>query len=327
MKGAHSGAIKSRTQGLSAVPGGAGRGFARKAARPAEHFDLNVGERLGDDLMITKQLSPGPFTEIYQVWSASRLCFFACKVLRAHVARTSAQARHLIIERAILKRLSHPNIVRVYESDETAELPHVVLDYLPGPSLFARLAASPRRRLPIPEALKIAIYVGGALEHLHSFSYLYRDLKPANVLFREDLPVMIDFGSVYHYRPGRAARTRVGTDPYMAPEQCLGEPLSPATDVFGLGAVLYEMLTGEWPYEDQLMNVFDRTRLENRFPQIKHSPGRLRRRTPSVGPELEAVVLRCLARDPEDRFASVAELVAELGAFVKAEEIVPGAAA
>jgi serine/threonine-protein kinase len=215
----------------------------------------------------------------------------------------------------VLRRLAHPNVVRAYPSNERLHTPHILMEYLGGMTLFGRLAVAPRRRLPVQEAVTLAIQIGGALEHLHSASYLYRDLKPANVIERDGRAVLIDFGSVYRMRAGRAPRSRVGTDPYMAPEQCLGEPLTPATDVFGLGAVLYEMLTGEWPFEDQLMNVFDRSRLENRFPQINHEPGPLRRRSSGVEPGLEAVVRKCLARKPEDRFQRVADVVVELSAF------------
>jgi serine/threonine protein kinase len=327
MKAAHSSAMKSRSGVLAAVSRPAPPRKRSRGPEP-ERFDLDLGQKIGRDLTVTKQLSAGPHTEIYQVWSTSRLCYFACKVLRAHVPRMSPEARHLALERALLRKLSHPNIVRAYDSDPAATLPHVLMDYLAGPSLLERLAASPRRRLATNEALRIAIHIGGALEHLHARSYIYRDLKPANIIERSGVPVLIDFGAAYPYRPGRSARHRVGTDPYMAPEQCLGEPLSPATDVFGLGAVLYEMLTGEWPYEDQLMNIFDRTRLENRFPQIKHAPGSLRRRAPNAGPDLERVVHRCLDRDPNERYQSIADVVADLSSFLRGEhQLIPGAAA
>jgi serine/threonine-protein kinase len=105
----------------------------------------------------------------------------------------------------------------------------------------------------------------------------------------------------------------------MAPEQCLGESLSPRTDVFGLGAITYELLTGEWPFEDQLMSVFDRTALKNRYPQIAHRPGGLRRRVVGIGAEVEEVVHRCLARKPSSRYASVAEVVEVLNGLLARE--------
>lgn len=287
-------------------------------------FSFDRGDELGTDLVVTDTISAGPYTEIYRVWSERQFCYFACKILRPTLDPTDPHARALERERRILKRLSHPNIVRSYDGVDGPELPHLLMEHIPGPSLFEVLGASPRRRLKVEQALKIAIRVGSALAAVHSAGYLYRDLKPANILMREGEPVLIDLGSVYRWKPGRAPRERIGTDPYMAPEQCLGDPISPRSDVFGLGALTYEMLTGEWPHEEQLMNVFDRSRPHTRFPQIAFAPGSIRRRVPSVSPELEAVVHQCLARNPRRRFASVEEAVVHLNRFLDQDaRIVP----
>lgn len=287
-------------------------------------YSFAAGEHLGADLVVTDHVSAGPYTEIYRVWSETRMCYFACKLLRPSLERRGEHGRALAWERQVLRRLEHPNVVRSYPSDPSIELPHVLMECLPGPSLIELLAASPKRRLKVDHALKIAIQIGSALQAVHSIKLIYRDLKPANIVMRDKTPVLIDFGSVYRWKPGRTPRARVGTDPYMAPEQCLGEPLSPRTDVFGLGAVTYELLTGEWPYEDQLMNVFDRSRLHNRFPQIVHRPGSIRRRVAGISPELEEVVHRCLERDAARRFATVSEAVVALNRFLERDErIVP----
>ncbi len=318
------GGMKQRTAATSSV--GFPRTPRKRASRQRTTYEYSFaqGAHLGSDLVVTDQVSAGPFTEIYRVWSETRMCYFACKLLRPTLAAEGEHAKALDVERRVLGRLEHPNVVRSYPSEASVELPHVLMECLPGPSLVELLAASPKRRLKVDHALKVAIQVGSALEAVHGIGLVYRDLKPANIVMRERTPVLIDFGSVYRWKPGRAPRERVGTDPYMAPEQCLGEPLSPAADVFGLGAVTYEMLTGEWPYEDQLMNVFDRSRLHNRFPQIAHRPGSIRRRVAGVGPELEAVVHKCLERDPARRFATVAEAVVELNRFLERDDrIVP----
>jgi serine/threonine protein kinase len=256
------------------------------------------------------------------------MSFFALKLLRRNVASGSAERRYLAREQAVLKRLSHPHILRVYDADRGLERRHVLVDYLPGPSLLARLGAAPRRRLQVVDAVTTAMQLASAVGHLHDKGYLYRDLKPANVLEGHSGSVLIDFGSVFRYRPNRVPRERLGTDPYMAPEQCLGDALSPATDVYGLGAVLYESLTGEWPFEDQLMNVFDRTLPQNRFPQIAHDVKPLRRRVANLDRRLDETVRRCLARDPADRYQSAAEVLNELLAFADGlAEMIPGAAA
>jgi len=283
-------------------------------------FSFRPGARLGSELVVTEPLSAGPFTELYRVWSERRMCSFACKLLRPGLDAADRHATALSREGTVLKRLRHPNVVRVFDRDAELETPHLLMELLGGPSLFEVLGASPRRRLKPNVALRVAVGVGSALAAVHDAGYVYRDLKPANVLLRDGDPVLVDFGSVYRFQPGRRPSTRLGTDPYMAPEQCLGKPLTPRADVFGLGALTFEMLTGEWPFEDQLMNVFDRSKLHNRFPQIVHEPGGLRRRVPGIGSEVERVVHRCLARDPKRRFASVADAVAELNAILAEED-------
>jgi eukaryotic-like serine/threonine-protein kinase len=294
--------------------------IGRRRAAKIETFDLDIGERLDEEYVITERVSAGPITEIYGVWSSSRLCAFAAKVLRTHLRGATPEERVFAREGHVLRRLSHPNVVRVYEANRR----FIVMDRLTGPSLLERISAQPRRRMPISDALKIAVQLGSALEHVHSRGLIYRDMKPSNVIFRSETPILIDFGSCIRYRPGVAVRDRLGTDPYMAPEQCLGDPLSPASDLFGLGAVLFEMISGEWPFEDRLMNVFDRTRLENRFPQVRYAPGQIRRKVPAVSPDLEAIVNRCLARDPADRFASAGEAVVALDRLLRdAERLVP----
>jgi serine/threonine protein kinase len=106
----------------------------------------------------------------------------------------------------------------------------------------------PKRRLHVPDAVRAVMHVGAAVHYLHRRGLLYRDLKPANILLREGVPVLVDFDVVVplHALPG----DRQGTAPYMAPEQVRGETLSPATDVYGLGVLLFELLTGKWPTEE-----------------------------------------------------------------------------
>lgn len=302
-------------------------GLPRKGPRrpPVYKFTYDVGDRLGTELTVIDRVSAGPFTEIYRVWSRRRLCQFACKMLRPGLEDPEPHRRSLATEAAVLRRVQHPNVVRGFPSDPDLEHDHVLMEHLEGPSLFQVLAESPRRKLKPNAALRIAVALGAALQAVHAVGFVYRDLKPANVIMRGDAPILVDFGAVYRWNPNRRPSERVGTDPYMAPEQVLRDPLSPRTDVFGLGALTYEMLTGEWPFEDQLMNVFDRTKLHNRFPQIAHAPGGLRRRIQGMGAEVEGVVHRCLARDPGERYESAADAVTELnGLLDRDERVFPG---
>ena len=173
------------------------------------------------------------------------------------------------------------------------------------------------------------MHVGAAVHYLHRCGYLYRDLKPGNVHLREGVPVLLDFDVVREIEPIRRPADRLGTAPYMAPEQVLKEPLSAATDVYGLGAMLYELVTGKWATEepveddDEEWNEWDddedepavrawwsstrrrradrelTTReLEQRYPQIKNAPFSPRAHVSGLPRELEAVILRALEADP-----------------------------
>lgn len=312
---------RARSQGAVRSLTGRQRNTKTRPGPKSYPFRYARGDRIGDELIVLGQISAGPFTEIYRVWCESLTGAFVCKAARKGI--DPAHAKALEREGKLLSRISHPNVIRAY-SCGNVEGSHILMEYVAGPSLYELLSRSPRRRLKPNTALRIAIGIGAAVSAVHGVGFLYRDLKPSNVLLRDGQPVLVDLGAAYKWAPGRKPRTRIGTDPYMAPEQCLGRALSPATDVFGLGAVTYEMLTGEWPFEDILMNVFDRTRLRNRFPQIANRPGSLKRKVPDLDPQVAAVVEKCLERRPEDRFGSIEETIAALnGTLAESERVFP----
>jgi eukaryotic-like serine/threonine-protein kinase len=146
-------------------------------------------------------------------------------------------------------------------------------------------------------------------------------MKPANVLLRGGIPVLVDFDLAYRLQSGQKPRECIETDPYMAPEQCTKEELSPATDIYGVGAVLYEMLTGRWPFEDELIDSPEQKTLQDRYPQIRvPRPPRPSTFNAQISPGLEAVLMQCLARHPVHRFASARALAQELVRFLAGKE-------
>jgi serine/threonine protein kinase len=205
----------------------------------------------------------------------------ACKVFR-----TAERARQ---EASVLAALAHPNIVRPLGVGDPA---HLLMEFLEGPTLRRLINATPQHRLRISDALRVAIHLGAALVHMHGRGFLHLDVKPRNVIVVRGRPVLFDFGTA---RPRRAWRRRLleGTDPYMAPEQCRREPVTPATDVFALGVTLYEMLAGMRPFPDG-----NRRRS---FPQLTTDPEPVRRHREAVPRALEDIVHQCLAHDPARR--------------------------
>jgi hypothetical protein len=203
----------------------------------------------------------------------------------------------------------HPHVVRVHAAGVAHGRRYLVMDHLPGGDLERRLRAGP---LPPAAVVALGVELASGLEHVHARGVLHRDLKPSNVLFdEEDRPVLVDFGlaRLADARSLTATGELLGTPSYMAPEQVRGDAtaIGPRTDVFGLGALLYHALTGRPPAAGANLAKVLATILEA-------DPPRPRSLVPGVPPGLEAVVLKALARRPEDRFESAAALAGGLAA-------------
>jgi serine/threonine protein kinase len=327
---------KARYQGLSAA-----RRWTHDPARPRADFSLSVGDRVGE-LTVIGHLARGRTTELYQVWSNRHWCALTGKLVAPEHARDAREPAAFRREREVLEKLKHPNIVRLFGSDEADGRPYLLLEYLAGPSLFDVLEGLPKRRLHVPDAVRAVMHVGAAVHYLHRCGYLYRDLKPANVHLREGIPVLLDFDVVREIDPPRRPADRLGTAPYMAPEQVLKDPLTPATDVYGLGALLYELLTGRWPTEVQSEadeedweddydtgppprppaaeddgRVLTRAELELRYPQLRRDVVPPRQRVQGLPRELETLVMRALEPDPAARFQTVSGMLAALAPLLK----------
>lgn len=323
------GVSRPRYQGLAAA-----RRWSHEPSRPRAEFSLAVGARVGE-LTVIGHLARGRLTELYQVWSTEHWCALTGKLVAPESLGENGPPTSFRREERVLRRLRHPNIVRYYGSGEADGRPYLLLEYFAGPTLFEMLESLPKRRLHLPDAIRAAMHVGAAVHYLHRQGYLYRDLKPGNVLLREGIPILVDFDVVRKMNKRRPA-DRLGTAPYMAPEQIRRDPLTPATDVYGLGALLYELLTGHWPTEEPLEDEWaeewsatprtpracvpeplDTADLERRFPQLTRPPVSPREHLPRIDRKLERILLRCLAPYPADRYQTVSGLLAALAPMLK----------
>ena len=335
---AETGISRPRYQGLAAA-----RRWSHEHGRPRADFSLAVGDRVGD-LTVIGHLARGRLSELYQVWSTEHWTALTGKLVAPECLKEPDAGASFRREQEVLRRLSHPNIVRLYGSGNAAGRPFLLMEYFAGPSLFDVLESMPKRRLHVPDAIRATMHIGAAVHYLHRQGFLYRDIKPGNVLLREGIPILVDFDVVRKIDQRRPA-DRLGTAPYMAPEQVLREPLSPATDVYGLGALLYELLTGHWAteepededeewwdeddedddeYEPPVRRVTSgakeplRTKdLRVRYPQLSNPPVPPREHRVHLDPELERVLMRCLAPKPCDRFQTVSGLLAALAPLLK----------
>jgi len=276
-------------------------------------YPYAVGDRIAGDLTVFGHLSPGRFAHLYQVWSAGEWAAFTCKILSPKLRDDRRARAALRREARILRPLRHPNIVRTFGQGEHDGLPFLLMEYLEGPSLFEVLESRPKRMLGVADAVRTALHAGAAIYQLHRRGFVHLDLKPANLLFRDSIPVLVDFDAARPILPARSPSWVPGTAPYMAPEQVRREPPTPAADIYGLGAVLYEMVTGRWPFEAVYQEEEPRTGVERQYPQLGLAlPPPPRAFNPEVPEALERTILRCLAPQPADRFESMHQLLLAL---------------
>src|SRR5262249_47141229 len=221
-------------------------------------------------------------------------------------------------------RLQHPNIVQIHEVGEAAGLPFFALEYVAGGSLAERLAVQP---LPPADAARLVAALAGAMHLAHSRNLVHRDLKPGNVLLAGEAntpvgqcqPKVTDFGLVRQLDADSGQTfdgMLLGTPSYMAPEQAEGRARAagPAADVYALGAILYECLTGRPPFKGST----PLETLEQACPREPAAPSALNRRVPR---DLETICLKCLRKEPERRYGSARELANDLGRFVRGEPV------
>jgi serine/threonine-protein kinase len=210
-----------------------------------------------------------------------------------------------------LARLQHPNIVQIHDAGETDGRLYLVMEYVGGGTLDARLRAGPP--LSPREAAEVTRTLARAVQAAHDAFIIHRDLKPANVLVAADRALKIaDFGLARIIDDSAAApsvESVAGTPGYMAPEQVRGEPLTPRVDVYALGAILYRALTDQPPHTAGSREELYR-KVREEAPVL---PRAVRRAIPR---DLEAICLKCLAKKPEERYASAGELAADLDLFL-----------
>ncbi len=233
----------------------------------------------------------------------------AVKVLRPHRVAEDRALSALRREGEIGARLAHPNLVRLLRWSDAPPRPHLVLEMVNARSVEDHLEdIGPVR---VAETCLLGIRVLAALQYMHLAGVLHLDVKPANVTMG-DPPKLLDLSLA---RPGTALKLDrvVGTRAYMSPEQCGRETLTPATDLFGIGATLYEALGGMQPFSEGDDGAAE---LEARYPQLVEEVMPLRDQLPEIPPRLDAVIMACLARDPARRPRTAIDCALELDAVL-----------
>ena len=263
---------------------------------------------LADRYRIERELGRGGMATVFLALDLRHKRLVALKVLHPELAQALGPER---FQREIetVARLQHPHILTVHDSGETVGQLWFTMPFVEGESLRDRLRRD--QQLPVEVALRIATDAARALEYAHDHGVVHRDIKPENLLLTKDGSTLVaDFGIARALSAGDDRLTEtglsVGTPAYMSPEQAAGDrTLDARTDVYALGAVLYEMLAGEPPFTGPTAQAIIAKRFSGEVPRVRHV-------RPSVPESVEQAVLRALAPVPADRFASAAEFARAL---------------
>jgi serine/threonine protein kinase len=262
---------------------------------------------------IIRELAAGGMGIVYLARDRTLKRKVALKVLLGR-GLTPDELPRFELEARVVARLSHPNVVTIHASGVEAGKPWLAMEFIEGGSLKDRL----KREGPPPpeEAARVSLALADALQHAHESAVLHRDIKPHNILLADgDRPLLTDFGLARDLSEARERLTRsgevMGSPAYMAPEQANGElkNVGPATDIYGLGATLYELLTGRPPFKGKSL-------LATLAMVLRAPPAPPRQSHPEIPQELEAICLRCLKKRPSERYATAAELATALRTFL-----------
>ena len=257
---------------------------------------------------VDRQIGTGGMAIVYLAKDLRHNRDVAVKVLNPELAAVIGTERFLG-EIDVTASLHHPHLLPLFDSGEADGLLYYVMPYIEGESLRDRLARE--RQLDVAEAVRFATAIGSALDYAHRHGVIHRDLKPENVLVHEDEPLVTDFGIALAVSKAGGPRITqsglsLGTPHYMSPEQATGsDRIDARSDLYSLGAMLYEMLVGDPPHTGSTVQaVIARV--------IADKPASIRSSRDSVPPHVEAAVLRALSKLPADRFATAAEFSAAL---------------
>lgn len=261
----------------------------------------DIADVLASRYEVLGTLGEGGMGLVYRVRDRETSEILALKLLRPEIARDPAMMERFKDEIRLARRITHKNVCRIYDFNRVNDVTYITMEYVDGESLHAYLKRA--GKLSPERVIDLARQITAGLSEAHAQGVVHRDLKPENVMLaRDGMVKLMDFGIARALGGNVTSKqTVIGTPGYMAPEQSQGKLVDQRTDLYALGLILYECLTGKRAFSGA-------TPVEVALKQLKERPAPLRKLMPATPPHLEAVVLRCLEKEPSRRFASAAEL-------------------
>jgi serine/threonine protein kinase len=259
----------------------------------APRWDLSEGEEIAANRFALGLLGGGHKYEAYLAWDETMQSIVVAKLLRPHLVEDEASLRTLAAEAVAVTSLNHPVLLRCFGVVSDGPKPHLVLEHLEGPRLSSLLRK--QKRLSIDQVIPLGLQLSSALHYMHGKQMVHLDVKPKNIIMGAP-PRLIDLSIARTFQQASDASEPIGTDAYMAPEQCepalVGE-MGPWSDVWGWGVTMYESITGVLPFPK-----IDDAQGDDRFPQLHLDPSPLGNEAPAA---LAGLVMNCMEKRPENR--------------------------
>lgn len=280
-----------------------------------------MGQTLKNRYRVEESLGRGGMAEVYRVWDEDRSVYIAMKVLRQDIAQDPVFLRRFQREAHSLAKLQHPNIVRFYGLEREGLLAFLLMEYVAGQSLQAEILLAEGKPLPNARILEVLQPVCSALSYAHKMNLVHCDLKPGNILIEKGGRVLLtDFGIARTMDSATSTLVGAGTPAYMAPELIMGKDPTPQSDIYSLGIVLYEMFTGgERPFVGERAGITGTTAEKVRWEHLNLEPPSVKTYNPQVPKGVDALIARCLTKDPQQRFTGALEIFRAFTQLLKIE--------
>ncbi len=265
-----------------------------------------IGSTLSGRYRLASKLGSGGMSTVYLAQDETLERSVAVKVLHAGISDQPDQIERFRREARAVAQLSHPNVVAVIDAGEDGGHPYIVFEYVEGETLKQRIDRM--GRLPVDEAAAYAIEIGRGLAAAHARMLVHRDVKPQNVLIdAEGRAKVTDFGIALSLESDGLTKTGrvLGTTDYVSPEQAMGQDVDARSDIYSLGILLYEMLTGHPPFQAETLVGVAMKHVNEPMPDIQEA-------RPQVSAALSAVIERATEKDPKGRYADMAAMLADL---------------